>query len=308
MANTPLFRSVPRNFLRNYLANLGRRTLVAGETLLAPGQPNNCMYIILSGRLRIHLGLPESEPIELFGQGDCVGEMSTLLDDDQVSAYVIADTNCELLVLDRAVVWSLVKDSQITARNLLNILIHRIRASNRVFVESMEQKNGYAKNAIIDDLTGLYNPRGMGKDFKKQILRCTMDNEPSTLMLLEIDHFQQFNKQYGSLGGDQALRSTAQAILDSMRPRDRAARYSDERFTILMPNTPLAEGCIAAERFRLNISQSNVMTPSGDALPPVTISLGLSESRASDTLEQMIMRAELALLQAKAAGHNCLKF
>lgn len=276
--------------------------------MLAPGQPNDCIYIILSGRLRIHLSQSETEPIEMFGQGDCVGEMSSLLDDGQVSAYVIAETNCELLVIDRAVVWLLINDSQKTARNLLNILIHRIRVSNRAFVESMEKKYGYTKNSIIDDLTGLYSPSGMNKDFKKQILRCTMDNEPSTLILLEVDHFQKFNKKYGSLGGDQALRSTAQTILDSMRPRDRAARYSDERFIILMPSTPLSDGCVAAERLRSNISWSNVMTPSGDVLPPVTISLGLSESRASDTLEHLIMRAESALLQAKAAGHNCLKF
>ncbi len=287
--------------------NLDLRTLVAGETLLAPGQANDCIYIILSGRLRIHLGLPETEAIEMFGQGDCVGEMSTLLDDGQVSAYVIADTNCELLVIDRAVVWLLINDSQKTARNLLNILIQRMRVSNRIFVESMEQKYGYTRNAIIDDLTGLYSPHGMNKNFKKQILRCTMDHEPSTLILLEVDHFQQFNKLYGSLGGDQALRSTAQSILDTMRPRDRAARYSSERFAVLLPSTPLAEGHIAAERLRLNISRSNVMTPSGDVLPPVTISLSVSESRASDTLEQLFMRAESALLQAKAAAYNSLK-
>lgn len=281
---------------------------MAGETLLTPEKPNNCIYIILSGRLRIHLSLSESEPIEMFGQGDCVGEMSTLLDDGQVSAYVIADTDCELLVVDRAVVWLLINDSQKIARNLLNILIHRIRTSNRNFVESMEQKQGYTKNSIIDDLTGLYSTRGMSKDFKKQILRCTMDNESSTLVMLEIDHFQQFNKKYGTLGGDQALRSTAQNILDSMRPRDRAARYNGERFAVLLPNTTLADACVAAERLRLNISQSNVMTPSGDVLPPVTISLGLCESRASDTLEQLLMRAESVLLQAKAAGYNCIKF
>lgn len=307
LADSPLFRNVPRNFLRSHLANLSHRTLAADELLLTPGQPNNAIYIILSGRLRIHLGLPESEPIQMFGPGDCVGEMSTLLEDGEVSAYVIADTPCELLVVDRAVVWLLINDSQKTARNLLNILINRMRTSNRVFVESMEQKYGYTKNTIIDELTGLYSQSGMDKDFRKQILRCTMDNEATTLIMLEVDHFQQFNKQYGSLGGDQALRSTAQCILDNMRPRDRAARYSHERFTVLLPNTPIVDGCVAAERLRLNISRSNVMTPSGDVLPPVTVSLGVSESRPSDSLEQLLMRAESALLQAKAAGHNCIR-
>ncbi len=304
MVNGSLFRGVPRVFLQSHLDHFGRRSLQAEDTLLAVGKPNDCIYIILSGRLRIHLGSQKSEAIEMFGQGDCVGEMSTLLDDGQVSAYVIADTNCELLVIDRAVAWSLINDSQKTARNLLNILVERVRVSNRLFVESMEQKCGYSKNITIDDLTGLYSRQGMNSGFKRQIMRCTMDHESSTLMLLEVDHFQQFSKAYGNLGADQALRNTAQNILDCMRPRDRAARYSNERFAVLLPSTSLAEGHIAAERLRLNVSQSNVMTPNGDVLPPVTISLGVSESRASDTLEQLLMRAESALLQAKAAGRN----
>ena len=270
------------------------------------GKSNDSIYVVLSGRLRIHLGSPKSEAVEMFGQGDCVGEMSTLLDDGQVSAYVIADTHCELLVIDRAIVWSLINDSQKTARNLLNMLVERMRVSNRIFAENMEKKNGYSKNIAIDDLTGLYSRHGMNSDFKRQIMRCNMDHEPSTLLLLEIDHFQQFNKVYGNLGADQALRNTAQNILDSMRPRDRAARYSNERFAVLLPNTSLADGHIAAERLKANVSQSNVVTPNGDILSPVTVSLGICESRASDTLEQLLMRSESALLQAKAARQSVI--
>lgn len=274
--------------------------------MLAMGKSNDSIYIVLSGRLRIHLGNPETEAIEMFGQGDCVGEMSTLLDDGQVSAYVIADTDCELLVINRAVVWLLINDSQKTARNLLNILVERIRVSNRIFAESMEQRNGYTRNIAIDDLTGLYSRQGLDRDFKKQIMRCTMDHETSTLILLEIDSFQHFSRSYGNLGADQALRNTAQNILDSMRPRDRAGRYSNEKFAVLLPSTPFAEGSVAAERLKFNISQSRVITPNGDVLPPVTISLGISESRASDTLEQLFMRSESALLQAKAISHRVL--
>ena len=302
-----MFRSVPRSFLRTHLVKLEHRLLEAGDTLLEPSLPNNNIYIIVNGRLRVHLTLSEPEPTKMFGQGDCVGEMSSLLDDGQVSAFVVADTPCELLVIDHATVWLLINDSQKIARNLLSILIQRMRGSNRMMVESMEQKLGYAKNADIDDLTGLYSRRGMSRDFKKQILRCTMDHEYSTLLLLEADLFPQFVNQYGSLGGDQALRSLAQTILDSMRPRDRAARYRGEKFAVLLPNTHLADGSIAAERLRMNVSKANIMTPSGDVLPPITISLGLSENRAEDTLEHLIARAESAMLLAKTTGGNCLR-
>ncbi len=307
LLESPLFHDVQRDVLSRHLSMVNCRSLKKGEILLTPRQYNDLIYVILSGRLSVHNGQPDNEPIALFGQGECVGEMS-MLDDGEVSVYVVADTDCDLLTIDHLSVWALINDSHRAALNMLSILTRRTHVSDQLTVDSMEQQLGYEKSNLIDDLTGLYNQHWVNEAFRKQTRRSSMNNKHCTLILLDIDDFNQFNVQYGDLGGDQALRTIAQTMLDCMRPNDMAARYHAARFAILLPNTPLTEGSIAAERLRTNISQKNVAVPSGDVLPAVTISLGLSETCANDTLEQLIARAESALLQAKAAGGNCVKF
>lgn len=306
LLESPLFQGVQREVLSRHLSMVNCRTLKKGDVLLSPRQHNDLIYVILSGRLSVHLNQPDDVPIALFGQGECVGEIS-LLDDGLVSAYVIAETDCNLLTIDHVSVWALINDSHRAALNMLSILTRRIRVSDQLIVESMEQQQGYEKTNLIDDLTGLYNHHWVNEAFHKQIRRSSMNNKPCTLILLNVDGFKQFNEQYGDLGGDQALRTIAQTMLDCMRPNDMAARYHSEKFAILLPNTPLAEGNIAAERLRTNVAQKNIVVPSGDVLPSVTVSLGLSETCANDTLEQLISRAESAVLEAKAAGGNCTK-
>lgn len=307
LLESPLFQGVQRDVLSRHLSMVNCLNLAKGDVLLTPGQHNDLIYVILSGRLSVHLGKPEQAPIALFGQGECVGEIS-LLDDCLVSTYVIAETDCNLLTIDNLSVWALINDSHRAALNMLSILTRRIRVSDALIVDSAEQQHGYEKSDLIDDLTGLYNHRWVNEAFHKQIRRSSMNNKPCTLILLEVDGFKEFNTQYGDLGGDQALRTIAQTMLECMRPTDMEARYHSAKFAILLPNTPMAEGCIAAERLRSSVTQKNIVVPSGDVLPSITISLGLSETCANDTLEQIISRAESAVLQAKAAGGNCTKF
>lgn len=307
LLESPLFMGVERDVLSRHLSMVNCISRKTGETLLTPGQHNNQIYFILSGRLSIHIGQPDNEPVAIFGQGECVGEIS-MLDDGPVSAYVIAHTDCELLTIDHMSTWALITDSHKAAINMLSILTRRIRVSDQMIVDNMEQQLGYEKNNIIDDLTGLYNRHWVNEAFQKRICRSAMNNKPCTLVLLEIDDFKHFNELYGDLGGDQALRTIAQAMLDCLRPNDMEARYQKEKFSVLLPNTSMAEGCIAAERLRTFVAQRNIVVPSGDVLPGVTISLGLSETCVDDTLEKLVARADAALLQAKAAGGNCTKF
>lgn len=307
LLESPLFHDVQRDVLSRHLSMVNFRSLKKGEILLTPRQHNDLIYVILSGRLSVHAAQPDSEPIALFGQGECVGEIS-LLDNGIVSAYVVAETDCDLLTIDHLSVWALINESHRAALNMLSILTRRIRVSDQLIVENMEQQQGYEKSDLIDNVTGLYNHHWVNVAFQKQIRRSSMNNKPCTLILLDVDDFRQFNEQYGDLGGDQALRTIAQTMLECMRPTDMAARYQNAKFVVLLPNTPLAEGCIAAERLRANVSQRNVVVPSGDVLPPVTISLGLTETTVNDSLEQLIQNAESAVNEARAAGGNCIKF
>jgi len=306
LESAPLFLGIPGHLLAKHLSESSLYPLTGGQVLLVPGQPNNTIYIILSGRLRIQSHESEAEPIVILGEGECVGEMS-MLGDAPVSMYVVAGTNCQLLAIDHAAMWELINSSHAAAHNMLNMLTSRIRNTNEIVVGNHEQEHGFSGGSMVDELTGLYNQRWTQQKFDRHLRRGIVSNSPSSLLLLEMDHLTEFARNHGQLGGDQALRDIAYAAMSCLRPDDQAGRHSDEKFAIFLPNTSLNDACTAAERLRSNVSRSLVVLPSGDALPSITVSIGVSQARADDTLVSLFDRADDALQLARDNGGNCVK-
>ncbi len=304
LQNTTLFHNVPRDMLTSHLGKIGRRKLAEHETLLTPGENNDYVYLITSGRLRVQLDLSHSVPLTIFGPGECVGEMS-MLDGAKVSAYIIADSECEMLTIKHEAVWALFDNSLDASRNMLHILSKRMRLSDQLFIDSIKRQITYERHANVDELTGLHNRRWMNEMFERQMHRCALNHEPGTLVMIDADHFKQFNDLHGHLGGDQALRTIAQAMLHCLRPQDLAARYGGEEFAVFLPQTSLKDADDIADRLRTQVNQAAIVMPNGKLLPSVTISLGLSEIIARDTLEHLVARADAALYRAKHAGRNC---
>ncbi len=131
---SPLFHGAESSLLLHELTTSHRRTLRAGERLLEPGMHNDYVYLILSGRLRVQHNLNETEPVTLLGENECVGEIS-VLSDGLASAYVIAETDCELLAIGRAEVWALINASHRVARNMLNIVAERMRTTSGMLID-----------------------------------------------------------------------------------------------------------------------------------------------------------------------------
>lgn len=306
LETAPLFHGVPSDLLVENLSQSRLHTLKPGEVLLVPGQANNMIYIILSGRLNIQSKISHVEPIAILGEGECVGEMS-VLGGAPVSAYAIAATDCRLLSIGHAALWELINSSHAAAHNMLNILTERIRHTNQIMVESLEREQGFSGDSMVDELTGLYNQHWMQQKLNRLLHRGGVDKRTSCLMMLEIDQFKEFCDRYGQLGGDQALRDIAHTMLSCLRPDDQAGRHLGERFVAFLPNTSLPDACIAAERLRSVVSESMVVLPSGDALPSNSISLGISQVHPDDTLVRLLTRTDKALLMAKESGGNCVK-
>jgi diguanylate cyclase (GGDEF)-like protein len=303
LQESPLFFGVSEEILGRHLEEASTLDLAPGQTLLSPGDANDKVYVILSGRLRLSSLSLGDEPIAMFGPGESVGEMS-ILDDSKAYAYLMADTECELLSIGHATLWSLVNDSHQAARNMLNILALRIPISERNIHDDIESRQGYAGLNHVDELTGLYNSQWMYQMFSRQIHRCAMDKGYATLMMVSIDQFKNYNQQHGRLGGDQALRTIAQTILGCLRPNDQAARFHGKMFAVFLPRTTLEEGHKAAERLRRQAESAFIVTPSGDALPQATISIGLAQVHVEESLDQLLHKAEAALQRAKLAGRN----
>ena len=303
----PLFQGVSGKLLVEKLNRSRLRTLNSDETLLVPGQANHVVYVILSGRLRIQTKDSGVEPIAMLGEGECVGEES-LIGDVHIPTYVIAATDCKLLAIDHAALWELIDSSHQAAHNMLSVLSMRIRPAAQVITESHENHYGFSGAPIVDKITELYNRQWIEEKIGRYLRRYVFDKQPSCIMMVKIDQFNELGDKYGQLGSEQALRDTARTILSCLRPDDQAGHFLDEQFAVFMPNTTLADGRIAAERLRTAVNGSVIVLPSGDALPPISVSLGISLANFDDTPASLFARANEALQQAIESGGNCVKW
>lgn len=301
LQESPLFKKVKSSILASLLMKTTRGRLEAEQILLTPGQQNDCIYIILSGRLRAQINTYDAKPLALFGMGDCVGEMS-MFDDNQVSAYVISVTNCELLLISHADAWAVLNESLQASHNMLTILADRMRSSNRILAENMEYAQGYKALDFVNTVTGIYNSRWLSENTSRLIHRYTVNHQPCFFILLRVENFGQLETHFGSLGGEQAQRTIAQTMLRCLRPNDVTAHMSEDQFAIFLPQADLEGVERVAGRLLEEIAHTSIATPTGDALPPTTLSVGISQLQPNDTLDSLIARAHSAMRSAQSAA------
>lgn len=298
LQGSPLFKKVKSSLLASLLMKTTQIRLVAEQILMIPGQQNDRIYIVLSGRLRVQITEYDPKPLALLGMGECVGEMS-MFDDDHVSSYIIAATDCELLSIPHADAWAVLNESLQASHNMLAILANRIRSSNRVLAESMESMHGYEALDYVNTVSGIYNRRWLSENIARLIHRHTRNNQPCVFILLKVENFVQFDARFGSLGSDQAQRTIAQTMLRCLRPNDVATHISEDQFAILLPQTEPENVNIVTGRLLEEVSQTTIVTPSGDALPPITLLVGISQLQPHDTLDSLIARANSAISGAQ---------
>jgi diguanylate cyclase (GGDEF)-like protein len=298
-----LLQSVDLSVVEPLLLNCPVRTIEPGEILIAAGDPNLYLYLLLSGSLSVHLQSTGSEPIYTLEPGESVGEVS-LIDHRPASAYVMAKTPSRILVIDEQDMWMLADTSHAISRNLLSTLTQRLRSGNDLIYQHQAQLGEYQFQATIDAVTGLYNRHWLDKMLPRQIGRSRSTGEPFSVLMLDIDHFKGYNDTYGHLGGDRALYTVACTLRDKLRPADMAARYGGEEFVVLLPQCGLGDACNVAERLRIAVAESAVIFPQGPELPAVTMSLGAAELVDTLTRDELLAAADAALYRAKHDGRN----
>ena len=107
LANAALFANVEPEAIEDLLEACPRRELAEGEVLIRAGEVNQTLYLILSGRLRVHLDALDNPPLAMLESGESVGELS-VIDYKPASAWVVADSVTTLLAVDPERFWSLV--------------------------------------------------------------------------------------------------------------------------------------------------------------------------------------------------------
>lgn len=162
------------------------------------------------------------------------------------------------------------------------------------------------KEAMTDSLTGLSNRKSFDIELKRvsnEVLNG--DCETFCLMLLDIDHFKNFNDSFGHQVGDQVLKLVAKTLKDGIKGRDVVARYGGEEFAILLPETGLGGGLKVAELLRQEVAKKEVVNrATGERIARITISAGVAEYIKTESLEELVAGADVALYSAKRNGRN----
>lgn len=173
---------------------------------------------------------------------------------------------------------------------------HRIERLN----SRLEEANRHLSElAQTDALTQVWNRYRMEQALDLEIAAASRYERPCSVILLDIDHFKQFNDNYGHEAGDKVLTTVAREIESGLRSTDQLGRWGGEEFIILAANSGLEESMQLAERLRSSIAALSL-----GELGQVTFSAGLAEWRAGDNRRSLVDRADQAMYRAKNAGRN----
>jgi diguanylate cyclase (GGDEF)-like protein len=172
------------------------------------------------------------------------------------------------------------------------------------FLSQAVQNNLHHEHSVRDVKTGLYNHGYFMTRLEEEVARTNRDRIISSLMVIDVDKFKNFNDTYGHLAGDRVLENLAFTIKQTVRTEDVPSRFGGEEFTILLSNTPPETAWMVAERLRSAVAAMKI--PWEPPLPQVTISLGVVSFNAQmeASPEDIISWADEALYQSKENGRN----
>ena len=165
--------------------------------------------------------------------------------------------------------------------------------------------NAIRRQVVTDHLTSLYNRRYFMNRAAEEIARSLRHQAPLSVLMVDIDHFKDFNDTYGHATGDRVLRTVARAMQDALRKPDICARHGGEEFAVLLPNTPGENAFFVAERMRRTLSGTRYTGLGLPADANITISVGVATCpRDATDLDALMELADKALYLAKDLGRD----
>lgn len=185
----------------------------------------------------------------------------------------------------------------------LLLRVRRVLRERELTDERNRMMEKLQKLAVTDGLTALYNSRHFFSQLELEVDRSVRYQHPLSLLLIDIDHFKDFNDAFGHLEGDKVLVRFSQILRSCLRANDSAYRYGGEEFTVILPETGAEEARTVAQRIRMALEAESFHPPSGPAVTK-TISIGVTEYSPGEPMAALIRRADEAMYLSKQEGRN----
>lgn len=245
--------------------------------VVGPSHPGPYCRHVDGGGLRDYICVPLTAHAETMGILHLRG-LASLLDPDQ-----------EIQERERVSLLQLAENlAERTALAIANIRLHETLLAL----------------SIQDPLTGLYNRRHMEEMITREELQAQRNGASFGIVMIDIDHFKNFNDTYGHQAGDAVLREVGRFLQSHIRGVDIACRYGGEEFVVILPGAPTEMTLQRAEQWRSAFREVN-LEYNGMLLPPVTLSLGVATFPKHGASWQAALRvADEALYNAKQQGRN----
>jgi len=215
---------------------------------------------------------------------------------------VLKSTQCVLVPLtsrDGHVVGVIFADNQITNRPITREsfrLLALLAGHAGLAIENARLYETVLRQADLDPLTQLCNHGAFQRALMETLAHAERNRQTASLLLLDMDHFKEYNDRVGHLDGDQALKTVGQILKETARAQDHVARYGGEEFAIVLPNTSKVNALKLAERIRLTM----------DSIPlALTLSAGVATfPQDAKEPKDLLKSADKALYEAKRLGRN----
>ena len=301
--NLQLFRDV--DDVRNLLSSCPVVKVSAGETVSDSSSRGGQLFIVLRGALDV-------EPTAQSGgdstasrilPGECVGELS-VLDEETNPSVIVAVQQTDLLIIEADRLWKMIEESNGVARNLLRLLSFRVRAANAQLRRRQKVGEFYRQLSTLDGLTGLHNRAWLDQHLPALIADAHAESKPLSVVMIDLDHFKQFNDTYGHVAGDEALKAASRVLNNALRPADFAARYGGEELIVILPESSQSAGVRVANRLCERLQQMAVFADMRKPLPHITASFGVAGLQPQQDARALVSSADAALYRAKEAGRN----
>lgn len=169
---------------------------------------------------------------------------------------------------------------------------------------NLKLRESLKNQSICDPLTGLFNRRYMEESLEREFSRANRSKSSVAIIMIDLDHFKQFNDTFGHLAGDALLREFGNLLKRSTRGQDIASRYGGEEFAIVLSDSNLAGALQRAEILRQQVKQLSVEY-AGQLLGAVSVSIGVALfPDHGTTMGEVLRAADQALYCAKREGRD----